>query len=492
MADTTDDRVGTDRRTLMKGVTALGVSSVLGGNIAMAQGTDALTWMPAWQIRDLVAGRKMTALAVTEHFIARIAKLDPVLHAFRKFDPEGARSQARALDAAIASGRPAGPLAGVPIAFKEHVAVKGMPVFSGSPSNDPSVSLEPAARDSAVAERLRAAGAIIMGMTVMPGMGIGPGMPDLARHPRNPWDPERVPGSSSSGSAAAVAAGMLPVAIGSDGGGSTRLPAALTGTIGVHSTIGRVPNVNLDHPGLALTTSLGPISRDVRDAALVMSVIAGPDGRDMLSTMHAPAPDYLSSLGSGVNGMKTAWTDDYGFTRPLGTAETEVIISAVRTAAGKVTALGASFTPVADRWESFWPHYLVTTAAYSTQADTKRPAKEELIASSDVRARNRTKFDELLSRYDVLMSPTIQFTAPKVEEWHASWRDVMKFSPIYTSDTFMFNWIGLPALSIPVGFLNGLPIGLQLVGQPDSEPKLFRLAEAYLKRFPQTRRPAVA
>ncbi|EQA96927.1 Asp-tRNA(Asn)/Glu-tRNA(Gln) amidotransferase A subunit family amidase [Sphingobium wenxiniae] len=483
-----------DRRTMLGGLAAAGITPILGIGMETAMaadktGKDDLTWMPAWRIRDMVASGKITASAVTEHFIARIGKIDPVLHAFRAFDPEGARSQARAIDEAVAQGKPVGPLAGVPIAIKDHVAVKGLPVFDGSPSNNKAAALQPAARDSVVAERLRAAGAIIMGVTIMPGMGIGAGMPDLARHPRNPWDPKRVPGSSSAGSAAAVAAGMVPVAIGSDGGGSTRLPAALTGTIGVHTTIGRVPNLNLDHPDLPLTTSLGPIARDVRDAAIVMQAIAGPDGRDMLSTIHPPAPDYLAALNDGARGMKMAWTDDYGFTRSLGSTQTDGIIDAVRNAAQGVSALGAAFTPVDEQWESFWPHYLVTTAAYSVRPGTQRPSTEDLIRSSEVRARNRAKFDALLTRFDVLMSPTIQFTAPTVEEWDRSWRDVLKFSPVYTSDTFMFNWLGLPAMSVPCGFVEGLPIGLQLVGPPDSEPKLFRIAQAFLTRFPRTETP---
>jgi aspartyl-tRNA(Asn)/glutamyl-tRNA(Gln) amidotransferase subunit A len=480
----------TGRRTVLKAaaaLTAAGAGATLGAAIAMAKGDEQLAWTPAWRIREMVAGRQITASAVAEDFIARIERIDPVLHAFRKFDADGARRQAKALDDLIAKGQAVGPLAGVPVAIKDNIAVQGMPVFVGSPYDASSGRIETAARDSVVVERLRAAGAMIMGVTVMPGMGIGVGMPDLAQHPRNPWDPQRTPGTSTAGGAAAVAAGMTPIAIGTDGGGSCRLPAALTGVIGVHSTIGRVPSNNLGRPNLgALTNSVSPITRDVRDAATVMQVIVGPDGRDMLSTMHAPAPDYLGSLSAGVAGLKTAWTPDYGFTRDLGTAETEEVIAAVADAAAKVTQVGASFTPIDDRWESFWPHYLVTTAAYSTN-DPVTPATLE---SFEVRARNRRKFDEVLSRFDVLMSPTVQFTAPTVQAWDQSWREMRKFIPIYTSNTFMFNWIGLPAISIPVGFRNGLPLGLQLVGRPDSEPVLFRLAHAYLERYPRPERPA--
>jgi aspartyl-tRNA(Asn)/glutamyl-tRNA(Gln) amidotransferase subunit A len=483
----------TGRRTVLKAAAALaavGASPTLAAGVAMAKGDEQLAWTPAWRIRDMVAGGQITASSVAEYFIARIEKIDPILHAFRKFDADGARRQAKALDELVAKGGQVGPLAGVPVAIKDNIAVEGMPVFVGSPYDPSSGRIETATRDAVVVERLRAAGAIILGVTVMPGMGIGVGMPDLARHPRNPWDPRRVPGTSSAGGAAAVASGMAPVAIGTDGGGSCRLPAALTGIIGVHSTIGRVPSNNLGRPGLGpLTNSISPIVRDVRDAATVMQVIVGADGRDMLSTMHAPAPDYLGSLSAGAAGLKTAWTPDYGFTRTLGTAETERVIAAVAGAAAKVTKVGASFTPIDETWETFWPHYLVTTAAYSPSGTPNSPATPALLESFEVRARNRKRFDDVLSRFDVLMSPTVQFTAPTVEEWHQSWREMRKFIPIYTSDTFMFNWIGLPAISIPVGFMNGLPLGLQLVGRPDSEPLLFRLAHAYLERFPRPERP---
>ncbi|RYY29086.1 MAG: amidase [Sphingomonadales bacterium] len=453
-----------------------------------ATSADDLTWLPAWRIRDLIAKREVSALEVTNHFLGRIQSLDPQLHMFRKFDVDGARAQAAAADAAVRNGAPLGVLHGIPLALKEHLAVRGMPYLRFESHSDSVGTFVTMDRDSIVAERLRAAGAIITGVTVMPGMGIGSGMPDLSRHPRNPWKPNHVPGSSSAGSAAVVASGALPIAIGSDGGGSTRLPAALNGVIGVHTTAGRLANVDYEKPHLMLTTSFGPIARDVRDCALVMKATSGPDGRDMLSTVHGDPPDYLAYLDRGAAGMKAVWTDDYGFTEALAVEQSPRVIAAVREAAKKVTALDATFSQTNQSWESFWPHYLATDSVYSG-GQAPKPTPEILRAASEVRMRNRAKFDALLREYDVLMSPTIQFTAPTVEQWNASWRDVQKFAPTYTSDTFMFNWLGLPAMSIPVGFIDGMPIGLQLVGPPDSEPKLFRLAQAYLSRFPRNERP---
>ncbi len=189
---------------------------------AVQAAASELTWMPAWQIRDSIVAGKYTALEVTEHFLGRIARLDPVLHAFLKLDAEGARAQASAADAALKRGNKPGPLHGVPLALKDHIAVKGLPfpARGHAPSDGVKVSMPIAGEDSIVAERLRQAGAVIVGNTIMPGMGLGQEMTSLDKHPRNPWDPAKVPGSSSAGSAAAVASGMLPVAIGSDGGGS--------------------------------------------------------------------------------------------------------------------------------------------------------------------------------------------------------------------------------------------------------------------------------
>jgi Asp-tRNA(Asn)/Glu-tRNA(Gln) amidotransferase A subunit family amidase len=455
----------------------------------VAAGGD-LTWMSGWQIRDAIVARKFTALEVTNHFLARIVRLDPVLHAFRKVDEARAREQASAADAALKRREKPGLLHGVPIAMKEHIAVAGMPSphHGHSPSEGVAVSMAPARDDSITAERLRKAGAIIVGVTVMPGMGIDPGMSDLAQHPRNPWNPAHVPGSSSAGSAAAVAAGMLPICIGSDGGGSTRLPAALCGVIGLHPTTGRVPTANYDSTRLMLTLTFGPIARDVRDVAMTLQAIAGPDGRDMLSTVHPPAPDYSALLGKGAMGLKLGWTDDFGFAGKYFTPDSAAIIAQSRKAAQGFTSLGATVDTPRIELEDFWPHIASTMNHYEG-----KPQPEPVMrAAMEARGRNRTKFDALLESHDFILSTTIPFTAPTVAQWDKDWRDGVSFAPIYTSETFMFNWIGLPAISLPIGLYKGMPIGLQIVGRPDSEPRMFAAAAAFMAKFPQTARPKIS
>ena len=465
------------------------VAPLVAGAANAAVADADLTWLSAWQIRDAIVAGKYTALAVTDHFLSRIARLDPQLHAFRAVDVSGARDQARKADEALARGEKPGLLHGVPIALKEHIMVKGLPCPEQGhrPGDVATIDLSPAPEDSITAERLRKAGAIILGVTVMPGMGIAPGMPDLAHHPRNPWNPDHVPGSSSAGSAAAVASGMVPVAIGSDGGGSTRLPSALCGVLGLHPTTGRVPGANYRSQKLMLTVTFGPITRDARDTALILKAIAGPDGRDMLSTVHPPAPDYTANWDKAASGLKLGWTDDFGFGSKYFVAETPAIIAQAHQAAQGFAEVGAQVEKADIALEDFWPHVATTMAQY----EGKTQSEEVMRADFAVRGRNRAKMDALLERYDFVLSATAIYTAPTVEQWNANWKEP-NYPPVYTAETFMFNWLQLPAISLPIGFHNGMPVGLQLVGRPDSEPRMLAAAAAFMAKFPQARRPKVS
>lgn len=477
-----------DRRLFVSGLGAGAMATMLPEG-AIAARRD-LTWMPGWQIREEIVGGRVTALAVTEHFLARIAKLDPTLHAFLKLDATGAVAQAKAADAALKSGAKPGPLHGIPVALKDHIAVKGLPWprRGHMPSDGTKISMAPAGEDSLVAERLRKAGAIIVGNTIMPGMGLGADMDDLVRHPRNPWNPDMVPGSSSAGSAAAVASGMLPICIGSDGGGSTRLPSALCGVIGLHPTTGRVPSSNYDSTRLMLTGTFGPITRDMRDTAITLQAIAGPDGRDMVSALHPPAPDYTAKFAKGAKGLKLGWTDDFGFASKYFTNESAAIIVQTRKAADGFKALGAAInTPTIDL-EDFWPHVAATMYHYEGNMQPEPVMR----AAMEARGRNRAKFDALLATHDFILSTTIAFTAPTVQQWSDNWKNGNSYAPIYTSETFMFNWIALPAISLPIGLYKGMPIGLQIVGRPDSEPRMFAAAAAFMAAFPQSARPRIS
>lgn len=458
---------------------------------ASEQSTEFLS---ATQLRELAATGATSVATIAEETLARVARVNPTLNAFRSVDSEDVRRQAATLDNKRRRGEPLGSLFGVPIAVKEHIAVAGLPVLSATAGNPADGKLLIASEDSIVVERLRAADALIVGTTIMPGMGTGSTMTDLADHPRNPYDLERVPGSSSAGSAAAVAAGLVPVAIGSDGGGSTRLPAALCGVVGMHPTVGRVPSVNYANPGVMLTSTYGPITRDARDAALVLQAIAGPDGRDPLSIVHSAAPDYAAQLGEDVTGMRLAWTDDFGFARQHFIRNSEKVVPAIREAANAVSGLGAMLETPEIELEDSWPHILVTGPAYQGnhfRGETGDEAKlREALA---VLARNRARMDSVFLQHDFVLSPTIPFTAPTVEEWDRYWKDSWNqigFTKHYTCETFMFNWIALPAISVPIGLIDGMPVGMQIVGPPDSEPAMLRLAHAFLAANPYIGQPS--
>ena len=457
---------------------------------AAALAEDNLTWMPAWRIRDLVAARDVSATEVLEHFLNRIEEHDGTLHAFKTLDTAGARDQAKRADDGVARGEKPGSLHGIPIAVKEHIAVAGLPRL-GSQGRV-------ARRDDLGVERLRQAGAIIIGTNTMMGTTpTGGSRYNWDAEARSAWDPARVPGWSSSGGAAATAAGLLPITIGSDGGGSTRLPAAYSGIVGVHPTMGLIPKVNYERRRLpSLTGTIGPLCRDVVDAAITLQAMAGPDGRDFTCIQTDP-PDYRAATGAGVDGMRLAWTDDFGFAEMYALKESPRVIAAVRDAALKFKSLGAAVEPTREVWQDFWEGQLTTSYLFGTQRGPA-PSDDAWARALDSRHRNWQRFRTVLREHDLLLSPTSQLVARTVEEWDEAWTgDGSRFAhdsfaPVYTSHTFMFNWLGFPAASVPCGFVDGLPVGLQIVGWPGSDDKILRAANAFLQAFPRSERPLIS
>ncbi len=469
-----------------------------------------LTWLPAWRIRDLVAKRDVSAREVVDHFLGRIESLNPALHAIAHLDAAGAREQARLADDAVRRGDELGPLHGIPVSVKEHIAVKGMPLMGlrGKPG-------AVAKNDAIGIERLRAAGAIIVGTNTMMGTG-GGGVPqgegrgtfmsfNWDAEARNPWDLAKVPGWSSSGGAAATAAGLLPVAIGSDGGGSTRLPAAYSGVVGMHPSRGLVPHVDYEHPTFLLTSSIGPLARDVRDVAIVLQAMAGPDGRDYVCIQGDP-PDYRERLDFGVEGLRFAWTDDFGFASLYAAEESHRVVALVRSAAMGLRSLGAAVETTGEVWEDprrgggpapGEPSVYEVSVGVNTEA-LPRHAPHGYQAAAEERARNWERFRRLFRDVDLLLSPTSQRVARTVEEWDAAWTtDGARyphgsFAPTYVCHTVLCNLLGLPAVSVPCGFVDGLPVGLQIIGWPGREELILRAACAFQRAFPRLEHPAVA
>ena len=255
---------------------------------------DSVLWSTASELRDRIGRGEQSVVALVEACLAQINALDGRLHAFLHVDGEGALAVARQADEAVRQGMRLGPLHGIPIAIKDDVWVAGMPATAGSMIFS---NFVPSA-DGTVVRRLRAAGAIIIGKTNLPEFASWPRTKSyVGGETANPWDLSRIPGASSGGSAAAVAAGMVPLAIGTDGGGSVRIPASLCGIVGLLPTIGRVP----DHGGFLCSplSSCGPMARSVEDIALLQQVISGPEDAVANSHIGTP-PELLSALDAGV------------------------------------------------------------------------------------------------------------------------------------------------------------------------------------------------
>ena len=442
-----------------------------------------LTWLPAWQIRELIAKREVSPVEVVDHFLGRAEQLDPILRCFRTLDASGARAQAKRAEESVLRGDALEVLHGVPVTVKEHIAVAGLPVLRW---NDPT-NRAPADHDALVVERLRQAGAIVIGTNVMPGMGTAglldsDGQPttDLSWHSRNPWDVNKVPGYSSAGSSAAVGAGVVPIAITSDGAGSTRMPGALNGLVGVHPTMGRVPLGG--PPGITWSSSLGPLTRDVRDNATVLQAIAGPDGGEVISLQSDP-PNYLGELDGGLEGVRFAWTDDYGFARSYASECSERVIAAVRSAADGFTQLGAAVEPIDDVFDD----------SLGMMGMMQPNSTEEAFREAQaVRARWWAAFGRIFAIHDVIVTPTTHQLAVDVEEFAASIQRDPGFAAKFLVYTSPNNVLGWPALAVPCGFVDGLPVSLQLIGRPDTEPLLYRAANALLRAFPRHERPPIA
>src|SRR5947207_4386627 len=300
-------------------------------------------WLSATEQAALIRSRKLSPLELVDTLLARIDKLNPRINAFVLINADQARREARAAERAVGKrGAKLGPLHGVPFGVKDLVVTKGVRTTFGTPLYRDNVPVE----DAPMVARLQAAGAIMIGKTNTPTFGWLGATHNLLFGPtRNPWHLDRTPGGSSGGASAAVAAGLGPLAVGTDGGGSIRIPASFAGVVGYKPSYGRIPI----YPAIAAwsLSHIGPLTRTVADAALVLQVTAGPDERDPCSL---PAADvaYAKRLGRGVKGLRVAYADDLGGGEPV---DAEVRRVAAR-AARAFRDLGCRVESAAPGWPS--------------------------------------------------------------------------------------------------------------------------------------------
>ncbi|MCZ8042109.1 MAG: AtzE family amidohydrolase [Beijerinckiaceae bacterium] len=440
---------------------------------------------PAHRIAAQVREGEVTALAVTEAFLARIAALDSAINAFTDVTAERALAQARAVDAARATGAPLGPLAGVPFAAKNLFDIEGLSTRAGSKINR---ERQPAARDAVLVERLTAAGAVLLG-----GLNMGEYAYDFTGENahdgpcRNPHDPSRMAGGSSSGSGAATAAGLSPLSLGSDTNGSIRVPSSLCGVFGLKPTYGRLPRTR-SFPFCDSLDHLGPFARDVTDLATAYDALQGPDAHDPACAQR-PVELTLPSLQAGIGGLRIAVAGGYFATD--GMPEAAAAVARVAQALGATQRVALEGAAIA-RASAF----LITNSESATfhldrlreRADDFDPeTRDRFLAGAMLPAawyvqaqRARRWFHDAMMRVfadvDLIIAPATPCPAPLVGQKTLELRgESVPLRPNLGLFTQPISAIGLPVTAVPV-FGTGLPIGVQIIAAPWREDLCLRVA----------------
>jgi len=454
--------------------------------------SDELCWRPATELVALIRSKKVSPVEVTQAVLARIERLNPLLNAFCTLTPEVARRAAKEAEIAVVKGEPVGPLCGLPVSIKDLVFTRGVRTTGGSRIYADFIPEE----DAVAVERLRVAGAVLLGKTNTPEFGHkGITENPLFGTTRNPWNLERTPGGSSGGAAAAVAAGLGPLGLGTDGGGSIRIPASFSGIYGFKPSFGRVPQ-HPGFPGWETLSHTGPMTRTVRDAALMLDAIAGPDDRDRHS-LPAQRGSYLSACDEPVRGLSVAWSPDLGYA-----AVDPEVGRIAQEAAAVFETLGCHVEAVNPGWEN--PEEVFATlvaaetfAALADKLDQWRDGMDSTLVRFLERGRSVTTADYIrashrriaywqevqtfLARFDLLLTPTL--AVPPFALGSLGPREIagQRVSPLgWLPFTYPFNLTGQPAASVPAGFTaDRLPVGLQIVGRRHSDRTVLAASAAF-------------
>ena len=471
-----------------------------------------ITDLSAAQIAAQIQSKTLSCREVTDAFLARIETLEPRIEAFVTVTPQAARARADQLDKQLAAGETIGPLGGVPIALKDNMCSLHVKTTCSSKMLEHFV----APYDAHVVEQLNKNGAIVLGKANLDEFAMGSSTENSAFFPtKNPWDLSRVPGGSSGGSTASVAAREVPLALGSDTGGSIRQPASFCGCVGMKPTYGLVSRYGL----VAFASSLdqiGPIANGVEDAALLLQSIAGHDARDSTS-IPRPVPDYRAALTNDIRGLRVGVPQEF-----FGQGVQPYVAQAVHAAIDKLQELGAQIVEVSMPTTEYAlaSYYIIAPCEASSNLArydgvkyglrVAEPGDDVIAMTSKSRAAGfghevqhriligahalssgfydayyakaqkvrtliRRDFDAAFEKCDVLATPTAPSVAFPLGDKTGD-PIAMKLADVCTIPV---NMAGLPALSLPCGFENGLPIGLQLIGKLLDESTILRAAHAY-------------
>lgn len=456
--------------------------------------TSSLPTMSVTEAASRIQRREISPVELVEASLREIERWEPSINAFITVSGDEALQAAKAHEALIQAGSVLGPLHGVPLAIKDNIDTAGIRTTAGSKILADNVPTT----DATVVTRLRRAGAVIVGKTNMHEFAWG-GTTDNPHYgpTRNPWDPTRFPAGSSGGSGAAVAACEVPAALGTDTGGSIRLPSAVNGCVGIRPTIGRVSNHSVVPLAWSMDT-VGPMARTVGDVALLLSVMAGYDPRDP-GTSREPVADYLSALQSGVSGLRVGVDSDYFFTHIQ-----DSVRSAVLAAIDVLKSAGASVheRSIANIAGNISAQLTIESAEPSAyhqawlreRPDDYGPDVRQLLEMGELytathylqaqryRSLLRAEFLEAFRDVDVFICPTLPFVATpvgddKVVIEDGQEEDMLSAIMQYTGVPSL---TGLPSMSVPCGFSNdGLPIGMQIIGRPFDEATIFRTGHAF-------------
>ena len=454
-----------------------------------------LTQCTANELLALYRSGQASPVETTQAVLTRAHRLNPRLNAFCLIDDEAALSSAKASEARWQAhrqqGAAIGALDGVPTSIKDLILTRGWPTLRGSRTIDPA---QPWDVDAPATARLREAGAVLLGKTTTPEFGCkGETNSPATGITRNPWNTDRTPGGSSGGTAAAVAAGLGPLSVGTDGAGSVRIPAAFCGNVGLKPSFGRVPAYPLSPFGTV--AHLGPHTMSVRDAALMMNVLKQPDARDWTS-LPPDARDYTVGLEDGVRGLRIAYSPTLGYAKqvhPEIAAAVEAAVSVLQSLGAQVETVdpgfedpleittGLWFLGAATVWQGLTPAQQALTDP-DLQAEAEQGARLSALQVQQLHLRRGqlgSHMRQFMQRYDLLVTPSVAI--PAFEARAAGSVPMNPQSMLgWTPFSYPFNLTQQPAITVPCGLTrDGLPMGLQLVGPMFGDALVLRAARAY-------------